>query len=353
MYLARDHVATGDYPRDCSLPEADWHILAGFWHPVAFSSDVTDKPIARCLLDVELVVYRTTAGVAVAKDVCVHRGAKVSRGWLDEQQHNVVCPFHGLHYDVTGKCTRIPALVDQSQPIPNRMRLTSYQAVERYGLIWACMKPEAIHPLPEWPFLENHGPEWLRVDIPQGFWRASASRHCENFNDIAHISWVHMKTFGNRERPQIPDYKLERTEFGLRMELPYVEVERGFNDDSLGEREVYYVHELTYPFATDLRVDYTDSMSSHFYDMGSPLSATETAIFQISLTNTPGATVKDYADYQLVTNSEDIGVVESQRPEEVPLNAAEEIHIPADKFSVQYRRDLVEKFGLGAPSMVA
>ena len=73
-------------------------------------------------------------------------------------------------------------------------------------------------------------------------------------------------------------------------------------------------------------------MSSHFYDMGSPLSATETAIFQISLTNTPGATVKDYADYQLVTNSEDIGVVESQRPEEVPLNAAEEIHIPADKF---------------------
>ncbi|MDE2750993.1 MAG: hypothetical protein OXI83_00310, partial [Gemmatimonadota bacterium] len=75
--------------------------------------------------------------------------------------------------------------------------------------------------------------------------------------------------------------------------------------------------------------------------------------YQVSLTNIPGATVEDYAEYQLVTNSEDVVIVEGQCPEAVPLNLAAEVHIPADKLSIRYRRDLVEMFGLGAPELVA
>ena len=232
-------------------------------------------------------------------------------------------------------------------PVPAKMCLTVYRSVERYGLIWACLKDEPLRPLPEWPLLENHDAGWLRIEIPKGIWQASASRHCENFNDLAHISWVHMKTFGNRQRPQLEDYILERTDYGLHMELPYIEVERGFNDDNTGEREVYYTHDLTYPYATDLKVDYTEDMTSHFYDIASPVSAVETAIYQITLTNIEGATAEEYAEYQLVTNSEDVVVVESQRPHSVPLNPGAEVSIPADKFSIQYRRDMVKLFGIG------
>jgi vanillate O-demethylase monooxygenase subunit len=57
-------------------------------------------------------------------------------------------------------------------------------------------------------------------------------------------------------------------------------------------------------------------------------------------------------NYQLVTNEEDIVVVESQRPEAVPLDLRAEMHTPADKSSIRYRRDLVEMFGLGSPSLV-
>ena len=156
-----------------------------------------------------------------------------------------------------------------------------------------------------------------------------------------------MKTFGNRQRPELEDYILKRTDYGLHMELPYIEVERGFNDDNIGEREVYYTHDLSYPYATALRVDYTEEMTSHFYDIASPVSAKETAIYQVSLTNIPGATVEDYAEYQLVTNSEDVVVVESQRPYSVPLNLGSEVSIPADKFLIQYRRDMAQLFGLG------
>ena len=360
MYEASDRKSTGaEYPAGSQIRESDWHILAGFWHPVAFSSELGDGPVASRLLDVDLVVYHTREGVAVARDLCVHRGSRLSGGWISDDGDCIVCPYHGLHYDRSGQCTRIPANAPDRPPPPKTMRLFSYLATDRYGIVWACMKPEPTRPLPDWPHLEDHGPEWLRIQIPKGTWAATASRHCENFNDIAHLSWVHMNTFGNRARPVVPDYTLKQTDYGLYMELPYVEVERGFNDD-LGEREreVFYRHHLTYPFATDLKVDYYEDdgerfFTSHFFDIGSPVSAGRSDIYQISLTNIPGATEQDYAEYQLVTNSEDIVVVESQRPEEVPLNLAAEVHIPADKLSIRYRRDLVEMFGLGAPEMVA
>ena len=124
MYEATDRKSTAaEYPAGSHIRESDWHVLAGFWHPVAFSSEVGESPVA-------------------------------SRR----------------------------------------------------------------------PHFEDYGPEWLRIQIPKGTWAATASRHCENFNDIAHLSWVHMKTFGNRARPVVPDYTLKQTDYGLYMELPYLEV---------------------------------------------------------------------------------------------------------------------------------
>ena len=46
-------------------------------------------------------------------------------------------------------------------------------------------------------------------------------------------------------------------------------------------------------------------------------------------------------------------LVESQHPEELPLSLKAEFHIPADRFSVQYRKDLVKLFGLGKSEMTA
>jgi vanillate O-demethylase monooxygenase subunit len=359
VYGATGSAEPAEYPADSSIDESDWHILAGFWHPVAFSSEVGESPFASRLLDVDLVVYRTNDGVAAARDLCVHRGSRLSLGWIDDTGDCLVCPFHGLHYDVHGQCTWIPANGDRSKAPPASLHLVSFLAAERYGIVWACLKPEPLRPLPEWGILEEHGPEWLSIEVPKGRWNTTASRHCENFNDIAHLSWVHMRTFGNRRRPEVPNYDLEQTDFGLVMALSYFEVERGFNDD-LGERErlTHYRHELTYPFATSLRCDYTndvpdeDAMTSYFFDIASPVGGGVTDVYQITLTNIPAATAEDYVNYQLVTNEEDVAVVESQRPEAVPLDLRAEMHIPADKFSIRYRRDLVEVFGLGSPTLV-
>jgi vanillate O-demethylase monooxygenase subunit len=345
MYLPIHHDKAAEVPELSGFSANDWHALAGFWHPVAIASEVGDAPVAARLLDVDLVVYRTREGLCVSRDACPHRGSRLSGGWLDESATALVCPMHGHHYGADGRCTLIPSMGDGAR-IPEKMRLHTYRSAERYGLVWVCLKPEATRAMPDWALLDSPAEGWTRVDVPKERWRAAASRHTENFNDVAHLSWVHTKSFGNRARPKIDAYQVERTDYGLRMETRYLEVERGFNSAQLGEREVRYEYELTYPFATQLRVDYSTDTTSYFYDVASPVSARESDIYQIALTNLPDAS--DYAKFQLVVNNEDRPLVEGQTPWQVPLGPTYEVSVPSDRLSVQYRRDLTELFGLGA-----
>ncbi len=352
MFLATDHskLPSTELPRVCSFAENDWHILAGFWYPIAFSHDIENKPVAARLLDVDLVMYRTTEGVTVAKDLCMHRGTKLSMGRLCENR--LVCPMHGLEFDASGQCQKIPSMQDTTAKIPQKLRLHTYQVKERYDLVWVCLKEEAIWPLPEWPELEQEDSEYEKILIPEAdIWEATASRQTENFIDVGHHPFVHTKTFGNPGRPVIPLHSIEQTERGLKLNFTRYELERGWHDpDNVGERLTDYVYDLSFPFAKDLYTEgKEDGIKCHFYDVAIPVSANQTRIFQINLTNNLYCSKEEYSEYQLVTNEEDRVCVESQHPEEVPLDLREEIHIPADRFSLEYRKALVQKFGLGSP----
>ena len=362
MYLAtnKNPYKDSELPVGCTFTESDWHILAGFWHPVAFSSEVQDKPFKARLLDVDLVVYRTVEGITAAKDICVHRGSALSLGRLDYEGKNIICPMHGLHYDHTGQCTKIPSM-DPSKRIPDVLKLVSYQVQERYGLVWVCMKDEATRPLPEWPRIEEDGTEWSTFFGQKGLWHTSASRHVENFNDIAHYPWVHKGSFGNPNPATMPigDYEVWDTDAGLSMKYGYTELARLHFDRDEGGKEIdaVYTKHLTYPFAIELIMDrvLTDGskQADVLYDISTPRSAREIGIYQIMQTNVPNPNIEDYIEYMNFVSSEDIPIVESQRPEQLPLNIAAELHIPADKFSIQYRRQLVDLFGLGSPELIA
>ena len=54
-------------PDDCTFSAIDWEILSAYWHPVAYSDEVRDAPVARKLLDEELVLYRTCNKVTAPK----------------------------------------------------------------------------------------------------------------------------------------------------------------------------------------------------------------------------------------------------------------------------------------------
>lgn len=347
MFLPIGSDPRSDYPANTAFREQDWHVLAGFWHPVAFAHDVTDRPVSARLLDLDLVVYRTTDGITVARDQCPHRGVRVSLGRMIDDF--LVCPMHGLHFDSTGACRKIPSVPDQSAPISPRMCLQTYRTEIRYGIVWTCLKPEPIWPLPVWPGIEN--PDFTKVFVPVDVWRSSATRHTENFNDQAHFPFVHLKSFGSDAVLSTHDYAVEETDFGLRFDYDYVEGGNRFPDGvEADERQVVYTYEMTFPFSTLIYVDPQGSDFVHYFaDAACPVSATETRVFQ-QLTDTTGNPDPEYwiRDSQLILD-EDKPLVESQPPE-MPLEIGPELHhIPADRWSIRYRQLLVERFGLGLP----
>ncbi|WP_250511327.1 Rieske 2Fe-2S domain-containing protein [Caballeronia sp. GACF4] len=122
-------------PRNCTFDPHDWQILSQYWHPVAFASQVADKPLSVTLLDEPLVVFRANDALVAARDVCPHRGAPLSQGWVENG--HLVCPYHGLEYGADGKCKHIPS--QEGGTIPDRLRLTTYAVQEAYGLIWVSL----------------------------------------------------------------------------------------------------------------------------------------------------------------------------------------------------------------------
>lgn len=122
-------------PRDCSFTPNDWHVLPASWYPIAIAADIADKPVGVKLLDVKLVCYRSQGNVVVARDLCFHRGAPLSMGWVENDE--IVCPYHGFCYNCEGACTAVPA--HPSNKISPKLKLIMYPAVQHYGLIWTSL----------------------------------------------------------------------------------------------------------------------------------------------------------------------------------------------------------------------
>ncbi|MGJ3243331.1 MAG: Rieske 2Fe-2S domain-containing protein [Opitutales bacterium] len=336
-------------PGDCTFAPEDWQVLARFWYPVAFVEDLVPGTILKArLLDEELVVYRTTRGYSVAKDLCIHRGAPISKGWLEGDE--IVCAYHGFRYAPDGQCTRVPAQPDAR--IPKNLCLRSFPAVDRYGMVWTCLAGEeaARIPIPDWGEFQEPD-RWKHMRLEPLDWACSASRHVENFNDVAHLSWLHTGTFGNPDAPEVRRYEVDRTRHGFHFKVRYprraVEA-RGENDLSAVEDIVLqYDHQL--PFYTRLTIHFPDGTHYIGYDLPVPTSRTTTRVFYRMARDFDLDGPADYSvEMQKAVLEEDRPVVEAQRPEELPLDLSEEFHIAADRFSAQYRRAL-KNLGLGQP----
>ena len=333
-------------PPECSFDHGDWHILVRFWHPVAFADDIgEDRPSGATLLDVPLVLFRTEGAVVVARNACPHRGAPLDRGRIVAGR--LQCPMHGLEFGDAGRCLAIPSLGDRAVLIPPRLDLAIVRHEVRYGLVWVCLSGDPVWPLPDWEGLARAGD--AIVSVPVETWRTSAGRHVENFNDVAHFPFVHRDSFGGEPGAGIASYQVREVADGLAFDLPYVEPGNRFPDGAPpGPRAVTYRYSLTFPFATLIEVQPEGSaFVLHVADVASPSTAHECRIFQIQ---TDFSTDPDralwIADATMI-NNEDRPLVEAQRPVWLPLDPRDEGHIPADRFSIAYRRALVERFGLG------
>jgi phenylpropionate dioxygenase-like ring-hydroxylating dioxygenase large terminal subunit len=328
-------------PRNCTYAESDWRVLSQYWHPVALASQVHGpKPLAVKLLDVELVLYRAGGTVVAARDLCLHRGVPLSLGWIEGEE--IVCAYHGFRYGPKGQCTAVPAQPDSA--IPKKLCLTNFLVAEKYDLVWVCLSVPLL-PLPDWPELCDPALRALEVDC--GVWRCASARHTENFNDLAHLSWIHDKTFGNRDQPEVPAYDVEVVPGGLHFEADYARYALAVEKAGRKMEHIRYIYDHTQPFYTRLKICFPDGGQLTLFNLPSPRSSREAHVLFRGARNfdLEGKTEDHIASLVAVLN-EDRAVVEAQRPEELPLDLSEEFHIRADRFSTVYRQSL-KAAGLG------
>ncbi len=324
-------------PAEATFAAADRDVLASYWHPVAYASEVAEMPLARRLLDVRLVVFRGEEGICVARDLCAHRGASLSRGSMDGT--TLVCAYHGFRYSGTGACTGVPSQ-DPSVPISRKLHLQTFPAVVAQGLVWTCLRPPAAAPPPSWPGLPLPG--WQTMEMPASTWKAAAPRQVENFNDVAHLSFVHRGSFGNPSAPRIHEYRVDEHADGLEFTLRYPQVDR----DTLAQSpevisDMTYVYRLTLPFSTLLSIIAPDGRILNVYDVATPETARQSRVHMLLSRNySTGDPTAPAIEFQSYVNNEDRPVVEDQYPEDLPLDLREEVHTSADRMSISYRRRL-------------
>ena len=81
--------------------------LRNYWYVAAYDREITQRPLGRMILGEPVVFYRLEDGTPVAlEDRCAHRHLPLSMGTLVGD--TLQCLYHGLRYDKTGTCVRVP-----------------------------------------------------------------------------------------------------------------------------------------------------------------------------------------------------------------------------------------------------
>ena len=184
-------------------------VLLDDWHVVAYAPDLKEgQPKSVRLLGEDLVLWRSEGQVHAWRDLCVHRGTRLSLGQVKDG--TLICPYHGWTYNGEGRCVRIPAHPDQTPPA--KARATVYQARERYDWIWVSPGDPA-HDVPA--FAEWNDPSFRKVHCGPYPFKASGPRAIENLLDVTHFPFVHAGLLGDPQYPEINDYEAEITEEGV------------------------------------------------------------------------------------------------------------------------------------------
>ena len=313
------------------------------WHPVAYGADVGAAPRASMLLGEALALWRDSAGAAHAfRDLCVHRGTALSLGCV--QGDEIVCAYHGWRYRADGLCTAIPQLADPLR-VPARARATAYRVVERYGLLWVALE-EPRWPLPEVPEMEDSA--WTVVRTGPFAWAADASRQVENFTDFGHFAFVHPGLLGDPDKTVVAPYEVETRGHVLqysyaRPDAPNTEALPVFAAEERKQDTRHTRYALHLPYTIVEHIGWGADEGMLYFFASQPVTEGR-CIGYCLIARNYNRDQPDHVmqEFERVIFGQDQRVVESQRPAEVPVDLAQELHLTFDKVAVAYRRALVE-----------
>jgi phenylpropionate dioxygenase-like ring-hydroxylating dioxygenase large terminal subunit len=314
-------------------------ILVNDWHVVARLEDVKSGGVVGArLLGEDIVLWRAGDQILAWQDLCIHRGTKLSLGAVEDNL--LMCPYHGWTYNEEGRCVRIPAHPDQVPPI--RARVKPYCVQERYGWIWVCLGEPAY----EIPLFE----EWEDASYRKIFcgpyrFKAHAPRVIENFLDVAHFPFVHEGYLGDRQHTEISDYEV--TTNGEGVTARDIQLWQPDPDGTGVGKKVSYTYRVYRPLTAYFVKIAAQAFSIYF--AVTPVDDRESLGWMWMNMNygyeIPEEQLRSFQD---TVAWQDIPIVESQRPERLPLDLQAELHLRSDRTAIAYRkwlRELGLKFG--------
>ena len=166
------------------------------WYILCEASELTDKPLARKLHGVPLVLFRAQGGAPSALlDRCPHRNVPLSLGRCENGR--LECAYHGWQFDGAGDCRLIPSLTKPSEG--RGRRAPHYSALERDGFIWVYGSPDSE------PRSEPHRFALLGDSRYTTVRRAVEAKGTlfstiENALDVPHTAFLHRGLFRSESR---------------------------------------------------------------------------------------------------------------------------------------------------------
>jgi vanillate O-demethylase monooxygenase subunit len=313
--------------------------LFSCWHPVGYGHEIAPGvPFGTFLLDRAIVLWRTSDGAVHAmRDLCIHRGTALSLGWIKDDC--IVCPYHAWQYDQKGACVLIPQAPEAE--IPAKAKTPTYHCQEKFGLVWVALKTP-VYDLPDIPEYESN--DWKLVKTGPFDWKSDSSRQVENFTDFGHFPWVHPGLLGDPKRPKVPECKVTVVDSVLhysviRPEAANTEDFPIFANEEVVTPERHSVYELHLPYTIVLRLGWGGEKGMVYFFTSQPISRNKCRGFCIIGRNydheEPDTVLQDF---EKLIFDQDKRIVESQRPEQVPFDLADELHLKFDVVALNYRR---------------
>lgn len=306
------------------------------WFPVCPVGDVTPGNLHpfELLGDRWFLAMAGDGRTLVARDTCPHRGAKLSLGCFESDE--IVCGYHGWRYDIDGRCTEVPA--NPGLPLA-RIRLHPARLRQAYGMYWVCVgdDPRELVGFPEW----DVDPARDTV-CGSRVVNATGPRIIENFLDLAHLPFVHPETLGVRAHATIGPYDVASS--AGEVTATNCEVWQPAPGPGTPPGNVHYTYRVTAPYTASLvKLPVGGSGDFGLLLVVRPEDEDRCRCWMIGADYGSDTPLSTFDEFNLAIFDQDRPVVEGQLPKRLPLDPRAELHCPADRTSLAYRRWLRER----------
>jgi len=169
---------------------------------------------------------------------------------------------------------------------------------------------------------------------------AQGPRILENFLDVGHLPIVHAGLLGDREHAQIEDYDVETSSNGvLARNIPIWQQD----PDGTGmAAHVFYTYRVYRPLMASFSKLH-NGQSMMMAAFVTPLDEQQSVLWTVvAMDYAHDLTNAQVMAFQDTITNQDKPIVESQRPELLPLDLQAELHLRSDKMAMAYRRWLRE-----------